>query len=257
MTFENEILNDFKKKVCGKITLKEMGKNRYMIKTPFKFEDGDLLKIILKKDNGSWYLTDEGHTLMHINYEGFEIDTPKRQELFSQAISRNFLENDDGEIRSSVVNNEFGNSLYSFIQGLMKIIDLEYLSQEHIRTLFFEDLKKLLDSITRPKKFEYIYEDVDKNATYSVDCRIELPKIPIHVFGTNTDERCKSIAIACYFLEKHNIKSFSIVIHENEEIISPKVRTQLTDEVWKQYTSLNSAKSELPKIIEQIAIMQS
>jgi hypothetical protein len=258
MTLEDEILEDFKKKVCDKITLKEKGKNRFMVVTPFKFEDGDTFKILLKKEDDNWYLTDEGHTLMHISYEGFEIDTDKRKELFSQAINRNFLEEDEGEIKSLIENKNFGNALYSFVQGLMKIIDLEYLSQEHVRTVFFEDLRKLLDkSIKRPKKFEFFYEEIDKNGTYSIDCKIELPKRPIHIFGTNTDRRCREIAITTYFLEKHGVKSFSIVIHEDQEKISPKVRTQLTDAVGKQYTSLNSAKSELKKFVEEMAITQS
>ena len=255
---QDGILKDFKKIVCDKISLKQKGKNRYMVITPFLFEDGDMFKIILKKEGDTWYLTDEGHTLMHLSYEKFEIDSNKRKELFSQAITRNWMKYDEGEIKLIIEDGDFGNTLYSFIQGLMKVVDLEYLSQEHVRTLFFEDLMNLLEkAVKRPKVFDYTYDKADSSGIYNVDCMVEMPKRPLHIFGANTDDRCKNIALTCYFLSGHGIKFFSIVVLENQDDISRKVLMQLTDAVGKQYTSLNSAKSELPKFIEEFASMQS
>ena len=255
---QDEILLDFKKKVCDKISLKQQGKNRYMVITPFLFEDGDMFKIILKREGDDWYLTDEGHTLMHLSYEEVDVDSGRRKEFFSQALSRNFLKYDEGEIKSIIENSDYGDTLYSFVQGLMKVVDLEYLSQERVRSLFFEDLRKLLEeSIKRPKAFDYKYVDVDSRGVYKVDCRIEMPKQPVHIFGANNDERSRSIAISCYYLMKRGKKFFSIAIFENQEDISSKALTQITDAVGKQYSSLDSAKEELPKFIEELVSMQS
>jgi len=61
MTLET-IERNFQKKVSSKIRLKSEGVDRYRVFTPFFFEDGDHLAIILKRENDSWSLSDEGHT---------------------------------------------------------------------------------------------------------------------------------------------------------------------------------------------------
>ena len=37
--------------------------------TPFRFDDGDHIAIVLKKEQGRWLLSDGGHTYMHLTYD--------------------------------------------------------------------------------------------------------------------------------------------------------------------------------------------
>ena len=43
--------------------------NRFLVFTPFTFDDGDHLAIVLKRYDKHWFLSDEGHTYMHLSYE--------------------------------------------------------------------------------------------------------------------------------------------------------------------------------------------
>jgi len=83
------IERDFKDKVCEKLRLSSEGMNRYRVFTPFMFEDGDHLSIILKADNGQWLLSDEGHTYMHLTYDLEEKDLQRgtRQKIIANALS--------------------------------------------------------------------------------------------------------------------------------------------------------------------------
>jgi hypothetical protein len=83
------IERDFKDKVCEKLRLSSEGMNRYRVFTPFMFEDGDHLSIILKADNGQWLLSDEGHTYMHLTYDLEEKDLQRgtRQKIIGNALS--------------------------------------------------------------------------------------------------------------------------------------------------------------------------
>ena len=56
------IVQDFKQKVCDGLQLTSEGMDRYRVFTPFLFEDGDHLAIVLKREQNRWVLTDEGHT---------------------------------------------------------------------------------------------------------------------------------------------------------------------------------------------------
>jgi hypothetical protein len=53
------------------------------------FDDGDHLAVVLKQDDGSWVLSDEGHTMMHLTYEMDEkqLLTGTRQKVITNALS--------------------------------------------------------------------------------------------------------------------------------------------------------------------------
>ena len=59
------IEQDFHRKVSRKIRLSGEGIDRFRVLTPFLFDDGDHLAIVLEKDGTRWVLSDEAHTYMH------------------------------------------------------------------------------------------------------------------------------------------------------------------------------------------------
>ena len=59
---------DFREKVCAEIRVLDEGMDRYRVFTPFQFDDGDHLAIVLKRKASQWLLSDEGHTFMHLTY---------------------------------------------------------------------------------------------------------------------------------------------------------------------------------------------
>src|SRR3990167_5255699 len=120
------IENEFKKKISEKIEI---------------FPEGDHLVSILKKSPKGWIITDEAHTYMHLSYELDIKDLEKgtRQKIISSTLSMFELEENDGEILVNVEDNMFGDALYNFIQGILKITDINYLSRERVRSTFMDD----------------------------------------------------------------------------------------------------------------------
>src|SRR4030067_1793409 len=137
------IERNFKDKVCEKLRLASEGVKRYRVFTPFMFDDGDHLSIILKSENGQWVLSDEGHTYMHLTYDVEEKDLQKgtRQKIITNALSMFSVEDLEGELVIPIQNDRCGDALYNFIQALLKITDVTYLSRERIRSTFMEDFK--------------------------------------------------------------------------------------------------------------------
>jgi len=84
------IEEEFRRKVCSQIHLRPEGINRYRVFTPFVFDDGDNLAIVLKDEDGAWTLTDEGHTLMHLTYsiDARELERGTRQKVIASVLSR-------------------------------------------------------------------------------------------------------------------------------------------------------------------------
>ncbi len=117
------IERDFREKVCSELRLTSEGIGRYRVFTPFLFDDGDHLSIVLRQENGGWVLSDEGHTFMRLTYDldAKDLQRGTRQKIISNTLSVFQVEDRDGELRLMVEDGQYGDALYSFIQALLKI----------------------------------------------------------------------------------------------------------------------------------------
>src|ERR1700730_2276832 len=97
------IEKSFREKVCAKIRIVREGDERFRVFTPFLFEDGDHLAIVLRRQGNTWVLSDEGHTYMHLSYDldekGLQIGT--REKIIS-ALSAFRVADQDGELITRV-----------------------------------------------------------------------------------------------------------------------------------------------------------
>lgn len=93
------IETSLREKVGAKTRIAMEGDERFRVFTPFLFEDGDHLAIVLKKRENMWVLSDEGHTYMHLTCDLDEKDFQKgtRQKIIGNALSAFRVEDRDGE----------------------------------------------------------------------------------------------------------------------------------------------------------------
>lgn len=108
------------------IRIAEEGIDRYRVFTPFLLEDGDHLVVVMRRDESSWILSDEGHTYMHLTYDIDERDLQRgtRQRIITNALSFYQIQDRDGELVMPTPDERFGDALYSFVQALLKVNDV-------------------------------------------------------------------------------------------------------------------------------------
>lgn len=113
------IERDFKAKICEQVNISAEGVDRYRVLTPFMFDDGDHLVIVLRKQAGRWQLSDEGHTHMRLTYALDEQDLERgaRQEIIADALSAFSVEDREGELILPVPDDRYGDALYGFVQA--------------------------------------------------------------------------------------------------------------------------------------------
>src|SRR4030067_106805 len=107
------IEKEFREKVNAKIMLTSEGVERFRVFTPFLFEDGDHLAIVLKKEDLNWVLSDEGHTYMHLTYDIDEKDLQRgtRQKIITNALSLFSVQDREGELIVPIQSNLYGGAL--------------------------------------------------------------------------------------------------------------------------------------------------
>lgn len=102
------------------------GANRYRIFTPFQFRNGDHLGIVLKKIDGDWFLTDEGHTYQHLNcrLSLISLDIVMDNPFLVQALAELSVEDRQREMLIKIIDTEYASALYKLIHVLLQVITL-------------------------------------------------------------------------------------------------------------------------------------
>jgi hypothetical protein len=253
-TFETE----FKKKVCAEIRLVPKGLDKWFVQTPFTFNDGDTLAIVLKKDeDGKWILSDEGHTFMHLSYEEVDLTAKTRQKVIHSAMNMFGIQNRDGELIIEIPDGCYGEALFSMVQGLIQIFDVSYLRRENVRTAFAEDFREYIRTKFKGHSFHFDFspEDKDPDKLWPVDCVIKLNGKPLFVYAILNDSQCKLATANILYYENQGMDFIPIAIYEKMEDISAKDIARMSNASMKQFSSLDAAKLKMDKVIGELGLI--
>lgn len=255
------VQTDFRRKVGQTVRLAEEGVNRYRVFTPFLFEDGDHLAIVIKRDGNRWTLTDEGHTYMHLTYDLDEKDLQRgnRQKIITNALSVFSIEDRDGELLLQVPDERYGDALFSFVQALLKISDVTFLSRERVRSTFMDDFRSFMEGAVPADRriFDWFDPQHDPGGKYTVDCRINgMPK-PVMVYALPSDDRVRDATISLLQLERWNVPHRSLAIFEDQEEVNRKVLARFSDMCEKQFSSLSANRDRIATYLHVAMVEQT
>ena len=254
------VKDEFKTKVSDQIDLEPEGEGRFLVVTPFRFEDGDHFVIVLKKEAGQWILTDEASTIMHLSYwmdDKVLQEDGNRKVIMDSSLSAYSVQNRDGELVLPVVESRFGDALFDFIQALTKVSDISFLSRDIVRSTFIEDLMAFIKEHVDNTRLLFNWNDPERDAkgNYMVDCRINSMKRPLFVYGIPNATKANLAALSLLRFDNWNVEFQSLGVFEDQEEMDPKPVARFTDAADKTFSNLQGNKDGILRYLRKARVI--
>ena len=202
MTIDVEALRDLLcRKLCEDVSIERRPDGDLMLRTHFRFPDGDGFPIhVSSAPGGGIRLSDRGHTLMHISYD-HDVDAfmeGTRGALLERIVAESGVRLEQGAFCLDAMPGHVPEALFRLGQALTRIYDLTFLSRSNVGSTFYDDLADLLGNLVDESKMERNYQPDAPNAeAYTVDYRIEGREAPLFLYGVPNRDKARLTTIHC------------------------------------------------------------
>ena len=238
------VLESLRTGLNNRVTLRERSNGAMQVIAPFYHEDGDMYDIFIDSEgtDGRVRVCDHGLTLMRLSYT-YELDTPKKEEIFNKILSDNRVENDDGNLFIEVLPSHVNNAVLRLTQVVSKITNMQVYRREVVRSMFYDDLTAFISETLGDFSPNPNYLPLADREDLEVDYCFSIEPKKLFLFGVKDSPKARLVTISCLEYMRKNVSFRSIIVHEDFDALSSKDRRIITNVADKQFTDLADFRS--------------
>lgn len=251
---EDAIRALFCERLCQDVTIERRPDGALMLRTHFRFPDGDGYPIHLSESpTGGLRLSDRGHTLMHISYE-HDIDSfleGPRRVLLERICGESGIEYDDGAFGVDTTPDQLPDAMFTLGQALTRVYDLTLLSRSNVRSTFYADLDQRLSGLIGEDRIrrQYCPPEVPNARAYPVDyCIGGRDEVPLFLCGVPNRDKARLTTITLAHFRRHDLQFDSLVVAQDPTAIPHNDLIRLRD-VAGDVVSLESEEDLQRKLV--------
>src|SRR5438552_16365170 len=144
------LISDYLRWLKEGLEVSELESGGCKIATPFLDRHNDEIEIYVERRNGGLLLTDDGYTLFDLEASGMTLSTEKRK-AHLQAILNGFgVHLEGGELQARATEQDFPQKKHNLMQAMLSVNDMFVMGEEHVLSLFKEDVANFLVSSNVP-----------------------------------------------------------------------------------------------------------
>lgn len=245
----------FRESVASEVSLVAESAGRFRVFAPFGFDDGDEFVIVLIREGDRWVLSDEAHTYMHLSYDIdlADLRSGRREEIIANALTTFEIEDRNGELVRPIRGDAFGDALFSFVHGLLRIADVSYLSRSSVISTFITDFRTMLQDVAPEERLSFNWHDSnhDPEGRYSVDCRINGFGRPLVVQALPNVRKILDATITLHQFVNWGIDCEPIGVFDDKATISQPVLDRYSDVCNQQFSNLAQDRERVISFIKE------
>ena len=170
------------------------------IATPFLDRHNDELEIYVERHNGGLLLTDDGYTIADLAMSGMSFGTEKRKAHLTAILNGFGVRQEEDELQVHATQQDFPQKKHNLVQAMLAVNDMFVMGEEHVLSLFKEDVAKFLETNHIP-----VFPDFKLSGRSGFDHKFDfgLPK---------TQHRPQRVVQAINHLTKDQALSFAFAV---------------------------------------------
>lgn len=238
-----DFLNLLKKQFNNKIGLKEKRPGIHQLIAPFYHEDGDMIDIFIeKKSDDIIRISDYGMTIMRLSYS-YELDTPKKMEIFNRILSENRVNVDDGNIYIDTGPAHLYTAITQLAQAISKVSSMRMYKKEVIRSMFYDLVKDFIKTELKNYNPQFNALPIADRPELEVDYLFENGKRPLYLFAVRDDNKAKMVTISSLEFLNAGISFRSAVVYEDFESLPRVDKRIILSRTDKQFPDFEDFKA--------------
>lgn len=135
-----KLIDEYAAWLKSEISFEKVGEY-YEITTPYLDNANDYLQIYVRQDNDDVFFSDDSATIQNLKMSGFQFTTARKTHL--QHICNQYgVKLDGDELTCKAPLRSFAQKKHKFIQAMLRIDDMFYMSKSKVSSLFLDDIQE-------------------------------------------------------------------------------------------------------------------